>query len=93
MQANKAAIKAFILNRIGDVGFTLGILLIFSKFQTVDFAVIFVLAPYFSACTMVLVDLKFGSFHVLVTAGLLNMVCLLLFIGTVGKSAQVGLHT
>jgi len=48
VQANKAALKAMIMNRIGDFGFLVGVLLIFYFFRTVDFATVFVLAPYFT---------------------------------------------
>jgi NADH:ubiquinone oxidoreductase subunit 5 (subunit L)/multisubunit Na+/H+ antiporter MnhA subunit len=48
VQANKAAVQAMIMNRIGDFGFLVGVLLIFYFFRTVDFATVFVLVPYFT---------------------------------------------
>lgn len=47
VQANKSAIKAIVLNRIGDIGLTLGIILIFYLFQSLDFAVVFSLVPFY----------------------------------------------
>ncbi len=84
IQANKAAIKAMILNRIGDFGLILGILLIFVNFKSVDYATVSVLTPFFKEKTI-----NFLNFDL----NLLSIVGILLFIGAVGKSAQVGLHT
>merc|ERR1711871_348739 len=76
--ANKAAMKAMIMNRIGDFGFALGIFALFATFHSVDFATIFAQVPAYAA--------ENGS-------SWLTVICLLLFVGAVGKSAQVGLHT
>jgi proton-translocating NADH-quinone oxidoreductase chain L len=84
IQANKAGIKAMILNRIGDFGLILGILLIFVYYKSVDYATVAVLTPFFKETTI-----NFLNFDV----KLLVIVGVLLFIGAVGKSAQVGLHT
>jgi len=84
IQANKAAIKAMILNRIGDFGLLLGILAIFIKYKAVDYATIFALTPIFVKDT-----LNFLNFNL----NFLNLISLLLFIGAIGKSAQLGLHT
>lgn len=84
LQASKSSIKAMIMNRIGDFGLALGIMGIFSIFKTVDFAVIFACVNFFS-------DTKFMFCNFQVSA--LNTICILLFIGAVGKSAQLGLHT
>lgn len=84
IQANKAAIKAMILNRIGDFCLVMGILLIFVHFKAVDYATIAVLAPYFKYETINFLNLNLN---------LLNTVGLFLFLGAVGKSAQLGLHT
>jgi NADH-quinone oxidoreductase subunit L len=82
--ANAAAIKAFLVNRIGDVGFVLGILTIFVLFGTVDFSALFELMEEHQKDSFVF----FGvSFHALTLASML------LFIGAMGKSAQIGLHT
>jgi len=84
LQANKAAIKAMVVNRVGDVGLALGVLSIFIMFKTTDYSIIFSLIPYFLEKTFV-----FFTFEL----DFLNTVGLLLFIGATGKSAQVGLHT
>jgi NADH-ubiquinone oxidoreductase chain 5 len=84
LQANKAAIKAMLMNRIGDLGLSLGILLIFYIFKSVNFTEIFPLVPFFAKKTI----------HILTyDIQVLNLICILLFIGAVGKSAQLGLHT
>jgi NADH-quinone oxidoreductase subunit L len=79
-----AAIKAFVVNRVGDFGFMLGIFLVFVMFQTVSFETIFAAAGSKSAATITVFS---GEFHALTVA------CLLLFVGAMGKSAQIGLHT
>ncbi len=82
--ANAAAIKAFVVNRIGDFGFALGIFAIFFVFQTVDYDTIFAAAPSKANATMTVFG---GEFHAL------TVCAVLLFIGAMGKSAQLGLHT
>jgi proton-translocating NADH-quinone oxidoreductase chain L len=84
IQANKAAIKAMVVNRIADLAFTVGVLAIFYTFQTVEFNVVFGLAPYFVNSTIL-----FGNTPV----SPLVLISLLLFLGAMGKSAQIGLHT
>jgi NADH-ubiquinone oxidoreductase chain 5 len=84
IQANKAAIKAMIVNRVGDFGLALGILTIFVKFQSVDYATVFAIAPKFAEQSFNFLNFDFN---------LLTTICLLLFVGSVGKSAQIGLHT
>ena len=76
--------KAMIVNKIGDFGLSLGIALIFFCFSSFDFSIIFNLAPLF-------LDEKFifMGFNV----DKLTLISLLLFVGAVGKSAQIGLHT
>jgi NADH-quinone oxidoreductase subunit L len=83
-EANAAAIKAFIVNRVGDFGFMLGIFGIWFIFKTLDFDAVFAAAP-----SMVGKTFLFGSWHV----DVLTTLCLLLFVGAMGKSAQIGLHT
>jgi proton-translocating NADH-quinone oxidoreductase chain L len=83
LPANKAAIKAMLVNRVGDFGLALGIMGCVAVFQSVDFAVLF-------SCAHVPTD-RFVFFNTEVDA--LTAICLLLFIGAVGKSAQIGLHT
>lgn len=84
IQANKAAIKAMILNRIGDFGLVLGILIIFVEFKAVDYATVFAITPIFIN--------KFFNF-LSFDFNLISIICFFLFIGAVGKSAQLGLHT
>ncbi len=82
--ANAAAIKAFLVNRVGDFGFLLGIAGIFFVFETVNLNEIFALAPAVANYTMSLFGMNLP---------ILDTLCLLLFIGAMGKSAQIGLHT
>jgi len=82
--ANAAAIKAFIVNRVGDFGLALGIFLCFVLFGTVQFDAMFAKAP-------ALIDTQFSFLGFEVHA--LTLACILLFIGAMGKSAQLGLHT
>jgi|TARA_B110000116_G_scaffold60039_3_gene51372 NADH-ubiquinone oxidoreductase chain 5 len=84
IQANKAAIKAMVINRIGDFGLALGIFLIFIHFKSVDYATVFALTPFYVNTQFQLLSFDFN---------VLNMVGILLFIGAIGKSAQLGLHT
>jgi NADH-quinone oxidoreductase subunit L len=84
--ANAAAIKAFVVNRIGDFGFALGIFGVFMVFNSVQFST--VLDP------SLLKDTAGKSFHFLSwNPDTLTTLCILLFIGAMGKSAQVPLHT
>lgn len=82
--ANAASMKAFIVNRVGDLGLTLGIMAVFVVFGTIQFDGIF------DAAASKAND-SFNFFGYQVHA--LTLICLLLFIGAVGKSAQLGLHT
>jgi NADH-quinone oxidoreductase subunit L len=82
--ANDAAIKAFIVNRIGDFGFALGIFGTFLLFQSVTFADIFAAVPGKADATLRFLSWDFHA---------LTVLCLLLFVGAMGKSAQLGLHT
>jgi NADH-quinone oxidoreductase subunit L len=82
--ANAAAIKAFVVNRIGDFGFALGIFLVFVLFGSVAFEGIFPRVGEFSNSTFYFLG---SDWHALTLA------CLLLFMGAMGKSAQVPLHT
>jgi len=84
LQANKSAIKAMLVNRVGDFGLALGIMGIFALFKTVDFITVF-------SCASMHSESSFVFLHTEVHA--LTAVCLLLFVGAVGKSAQLGLHT
>jgi proton-translocating NADH-quinone oxidoreductase chain L len=84
IQANKAAIKAMIVNRIGDFGLALGIFAIYSTFQSVEFLTVFSLVPYYSLDSFYFLGYEWN---------LITIISLLLFVGAVGKSAQLGLHT
>ena len=83
-EANAAAIKAFIVNRIGDFGFSLGIFAVFLMTGAVDFDTVFAQAPALTGKTI-----HFLSWDV----DVLTLICLLLFMGAMGKSAQFLLHT
>nr|YP_008593260.1 NADH dehydrogenase subunit 5 [Bolocera tuediae]APD28324.1 NADH dehydrogenase subunit 5 [Bolocera sp. BZ-2016]CDG50874.1 NADH dehydrogenase subunit 5 [Bolocera tuediae] len=74
IEANKAAIKAMLVNRVGDIGFVLAMLAIWDQFGCLDFASIFNTVALFPSNNT-------------------TLICLFLFIGAVGKSAQLGLHT
>ncbi len=79
-----AAIKAFVVNRVGDFGFALGIFAIFMTFGSADFSVVFADVGSYTD----------KSIHFLgMELDLLTTICILLFIGAMGKSAQLGLHT
>jgi NADH-quinone oxidoreductase subunit L len=81
--ANAAAIKAFIVNRIGDLAFAVGVALVFFKFGSVEFSTIFPAIPQHQADTYSVLGGTFPAFEV---------IGVLLFIGAMGKSAQIGLH-
>ncbi len=82
--ANAAAIKAFVVNRVGDFGFSLGIFGTFLVFGTVSIPAILDAAPAMAGTTIGFLG---GRFEVM------TLLCLLLFVGAMGKSAQLGLHT
>ena len=82
--ANNAAIKAFVVNRVGDFGFALGIFLIFYFFGTLNYTEVFNQIPQ-------LTDKNINFLGIKVNA--IDLICLLLFIGAMGKSAQIFLHT
>ncbi len=74
IKANKAAMKAMLINRVGDIGLILAMIKILAEFGALDFSTIY---------SVVSLDECTG----------LTVICLLLFLGAVGKSAQLGLHT
>ena len=82
--ANAAAIKAFIVNRIGDFGFALGIFAVYALFGSLHFGTVFDAAPNFAHTTFVFLGWPVDA---------LTVTCILLFVGAMGKSAQIGLHT
>jgi NADH-quinone oxidoreductase subunit L len=73
-----------VMNRIADVFFIIGILFLLWKFKTTDYIIVFSLIDYIK-------DLNFYIFFFDVK--IINLILFLLFIGAIGKSAQVGLHT
>jgi NADH-quinone oxidoreductase subunit L len=82
--ANAAAIKAFVVNRVGDFGFALGIMAIYMVFGTLSFDAVFAQAPEMAGKTF-----NFLGWQ----PDILTTICLLLFVGAMGKSAQFMLHT
>jgi NADH-quinone oxidoreductase subunit L len=83
-EANAAAIKAFVVNRVGDFGFALGIFALFMMTASIDLDTVFAQAPALTGKTI-----NFFGWH----ADALTLICLLLFMGAMGKSAQFLLHT
>ena len=79
-----AAIKAFLVNRVGDFGFALGIAAVYLVFDSVEFDVVFGGARDFVDTEVVFLGMSFNT---------LTLICILLFIGAMGKSAQLPLHT
>ena len=82
--ANAAAIKAFVVNRVGDLGFALGIFLIFYIFGTVNYDEVFQQIPSILDRRIIFLGLNIQA---------VDLICILLFIGAMGKSAQFLLHT
>ena len=82
--ANAAAIKAFVVNRVGDLGFMLGIFGTYLVFDTVSIPAILAAAPDYAGSTIGFLGGRVAT---------LDVLCVLLFIGAMGKSAQLGLHT
>ena len=83
-EANAAAIKAFVVNRVGDFGFALGIFAVFMMTGAVDLDTIFAQAPALTGKTIHFLGWDLDA---------LTVICLLLFMGAMGKSAQFLLHT
>ncbi|MBY0544682.1 MAG: NADH-quinone oxidoreductase subunit L, partial [Gammaproteobacteria bacterium] len=84
--ANEGSLKAFLINRVGDLGFILGIGAILAYFSTVDYSQIFALAPSVAAANTMITILPGVHWSVI------TVICLLLFVGAMGKSAQMPLH-
>ena len=82
--ANSAAIKAFIVNRVGDFGLALAIFAIFLIFGSIDYDIVFNNAEKYKNLTISFIGYQFNA---------INLICCLLFIGAMGKSAQLFLHT
>ncbi|WP_168464334.1 NADH-quinone oxidoreductase subunit L [Wolbachia endosymbiont of Ctenocephalides felis wCfeT] len=81
--ANNAAIKAFVVNRVGDFALLIGMFLIYHTFHSLEFTEIFGTADILGAGSIKVFCCKFKTIHI---------ICILLFIGCMGKSAQLGLH-
>ena len=86
--ARAAATKAFVVNRVGDFGFMLGVLLVFVMFGSLQYQTVFSEAPKVANATVNLLGTIGGNWEV----SALTLMCLLLFVGAIGKSAQVPLH-
>lgn len=84
INANLAAMKALIINRIADMALTISIILIFLTFLSVDFDVVFPLVPFFLNENCIILDYDIN---------IITLIAFLIFIGAMGKSAQIGLHT
>ena len=84
LQANKSAIKAMLMNRVGDFGLALGIFTIYILFQSVNFETVFACAPHLSEEKIIFFGFELHAY---------TLIGLLLFVGATGKSAQIGLHT
>ncbi len=82
--AVSASLKAFLVNRVGDLGFVLGIAAIYQYFGTLDYGGVFAIAPQLANTTVRLMP---G-----LSCGVITLICLLLFVGAMAKSAQVPLH-
>lgn len=82
--ANAASIKAFVVNRVGDLGFMMGMFATFLVFGTVSIPEILEAAPAMAGSTIGFLGMRLDT---------MTVICLLLFIGAMGKSAQLGLHT
>ncbi len=83
IQASKSAIKAMLVNRVGDIGLMLGICTTFLTFKTVDYATIFALTPNLISKTLSIFGFEFS---------VITVITFLFFWGVLGKSAQLGLH-
>jgi proton-translocating NADH-quinone oxidoreductase chain L len=84
IQANKSALKAMVVNRVGDIALLLGLGCCVYVFNSLDFSTIFLLAPLFADVTLVV-----WSYNL----NVIELICFFLLLAAVGKSAQIGLHT
>ena len=92
LQANKAAIKAMLVNKVGDFGLALGILSTFLVFKTLDFTTVFACAP-FVAASVEHTEVNSLFYFCDMNIDALTLIGVFFFVGVVGKSAQIGLHT
>jgi len=81
---HKAALKAMIINRISDVLFILGIIIILLNFKTCDLFIVNNILPYYNQEYIIIINQK---------VNIINIITFFLFIGAIGKSAQIGFHT
>jgi len=81
--ATYAQLKAFLVNRVGDFGFLLGIAAIYMTFNTLDYGAVFAIAPQLAGKTIPVLGADWNA---------ITLICILLFVGAMGKSAQVPLH-
>ena len=81
--ATYAQLKAFLVNRVGDFGFLLGIAAIYMSFNTLDYGAVFAIAPQVAGKTIPVLGMDWN---------VITLICILLFVGAMGKSAQVPLH-
>ena len=84
IQANKSAIKAMLVNRVGDFFILLALFSIYYAFNSLDYDIVFNLAPLMTESTIFVGGIDFYA---------LDIICIFLFLGAMGKSAQLGLHT
>lgn len=84
IQANKSAINAMIMNRIGDVGIALGIFTVYYVFRAIDYSTIFSMAPLLKDASIVIWNWEIHAY---------TLIGIFFLIGAAGKSAQLGLHT
>jgi NADH-quinone oxidoreductase subunit L len=96
--ANAAAIKAFVVNRVGDFGFALGIFGVYALFNSVEFSTVFANAAEFAHVEGDATEAQAATVfnflgYELDRGGALTVICVLLFMGAMGKSAQFLLHT
>lgn len=83
IQANKAAIKAMLFNRIADLMMLIAFFIILITFETVDYTIIFLMADNLNNATFFFAGTEFNA---------INLICIFLFLGAMGKSAQIGFH-
>jgi NADH-quinone oxidoreductase subunit L len=81
--ANKAAINAMLVNRIADVFFTLAIIVIFITFKTTDYSIVFNLIPLVSNEKIIFLNILINK---------IDIIAFFLFVGAIGKSAQIIFH-
>jgi len=82
--ANKSAIKALLINKIGDIFLIITICIFYYYFKTLDLPVIFILYPFFLIKKFIFINTSFN---------LLNTISFFILIGAMAKSSQIGLHT